>query len=96
VTKRGQKPGSRGDLRGRTRQDADRYEKREPLSFWRSLALIGSVGWPIALGAVGGALIGRFLDEHYDTGIRYTLALLTAGTALTSFFALRAVRKHGV
>jgi predicted F0F1-ATPase subunit len=89
------KTGSRGDLQGRTRKDADRFEKREPPAFWHSLALIGSVGWPIALGSVGGALLGRMLDHHYETGVRYTLVLLTLGTAVSSFFALRAVMRHG-
>lgn len=88
------KIGSRGDLKQRTRADAERFEKRKPPSFWHSLALIGSVGWPIALGSVGGALLGRALDRHFQTGIRFTLILLTLGTALSSFAALRAVKRH--
>ena len=90
----GRKAGSRGDLRERTRMDAARFKKRGPHRFWRSLALIGSVGWPIALGSVGGALLGRALDRHFGSGIRFTLILLTLGTALATFVAFRAVKRH--
>jgi len=89
------RPGSRGDLAGRTRDDLRRYEGRAPSSFWRGLGLIGSVGWPIALGAVGGALLGRALDRRFQTGVRFTLILLTIGTALSTYAALRAIKRHG-
>jgi ATP synthase protein I len=55
------------------------------------LALVGSVGWPIVLLATGGALLGRYLDGRWGTGIRFTLALLTLGTAAGTFIAYRTV-----
>jgi len=89
------RPGSRGDLRERTRADTRRFAQRQRPSFWRSLALIGSVGWPIALGSVGGALAGRLLDRHFGSGVRYTLILLTLCTAVATYAAFHAVRRHG-
>lgn len=86
----------RGDARERTRRDLDRFRRREPGGrFWRSFALIGSVGWPIVLLATGGALLGRVIDSRLGTGIRVTLILLTAGTAVGSFVAYRALRGDG-
>jgi ATP synthase protein I len=83
----------RGDPRERTQRDLDRFRRREPGGrFWRSFALIGSVGWPIVLLATGGALLGRFIDGRLGTGIRITLILLTAGTAVGCFVAYRALR----
>ena len=53
------------------------------------------VGWPIAMGSVGGALLGRYLDTRFATGVRYTLMLLTAGVLLGCFAAWKAVtQKH--
>ena len=87
---------SRPDARDRTRRDVDRFRRREPGDrFWRSLSLIGSVGWPIVLLATGGALFGRYVDARLGTGIRFTLMLLTIGTALGCFIAYRTLRGGG-
>jgi len=71
----------RPNLRGTLQRDLRRYDRREPGSrgFWRSLGVLGSVGWPIAMATVGGALAGRWIDARWDTGIRFTLMLLVAG-----------------
>jgi predicted F0F1-ATPase subunit len=85
----------RPDAHDRTQRDIDRFRRREPGGrFWRSLALIGSVGWPIVLLATGGALLGHHLDGRFGTGVHFTLVLLTTGTAVGSFIAYRAVREH--
>jgi ATP synthase protein I len=53
------------------------------------------VGWPIALGSVGGTLLGRYLDTRFETGIRFTLMLMTVGVMIGCFAAWRTVvQKH--
>jgi predicted F0F1-ATPase subunit len=71
----------RPDLRTALRRDLRRFGRRESdsRSFWRSLGVLGSVGWPLAAAIVGGALAGRWLDALWGTGIRLTLLLLSAG-----------------
>jgi len=89
-------PLRRADARDRTRRDVDRLLRREPGGgFWRSFALVGSVGWPIVLLATGGALLGRYLDARFATGIHFTLVLLTVGTAVGTTLAFRALRGGG-
>jgi len=89
-------PFRRADTRDRTRRDLERLRRRESGGrFWHSLALIGSVGWPIVLLATGGAIFGRYLDGRWETGVRFTLMLLTVGTALGTFLAFRALRGDG-
>jgi ATP synthase protein I len=86
----------RGDPRDQTRRDVDRFRRRSAAGrFWRSLSLIGSVGWPIVLLATGGALLGRSVDARLQTGVHFTLALLTLGTTLGCFIAYRALREDG-
>ena len=87
----------RTDPRAAVRRDSSRLARRETghRSFWRSLGVLGMVGWPIAMGSVGGALLGRYLDTRFATGVRYTLMLLTAGVLLGCFAAWKAVtQKH--
>jgi predicted F0F1-ATPase subunit len=87
-------PSRRDDARDRVRRDLERWRRRESgRRFWRSLALIGSVGWPIVLLATAGALIGRRLDARLGTGVRLTLALLAVGTLAGCLVAYRALRE---
>jgi ATP synthase protein I len=83
----------RTDPREAVRRDRSRLARREKghRSFWRSLSVLGMVGWPIALGSIGGALLGRYLDTRYHSGVRCTLMLLTAGVLLGSFVAWKTV-----
>lgn len=88
---------TRTDPRAAVRRDGSRLARRERghRSFWRSLSVLGMVGWPIALGSVGGVLLGRYLDTHFDSGIRYTLMLMTAGILLGCFAAWKTMtQKH--
>ncbi len=84
---------SRTDPRAAVRRDRLRWERREQghRSFWNSLRVLGMVGWPIALGSVGGTLLGRQLDRHYDSGVRFTLMLMTAGVLAGVFVAWKTV-----
>ena len=90
------KPRSRTDPREAVRRDGARLARREPgqRSFWRSLRVLGMVGWPIALGSVGGALCGRFLDTRFDTGVRYTLIVLTGGLLIGCWAAWKTVTER--
>lgn len=86
-------PLRRGDPERRAREDLERWARREPGGrFWRSLSVIGSVGWPIVLLSLGGALLGRALDARFGLGVRLTLILLTVGAALGSLAAARSLR----
>lgn len=82
---------ARQDPRERTRRDLARLHRREPGQLWRSLAMIGSVGWPIVLLATGGAMLGRWLDGRFDTGLHFTLVLLVVGTSIGCAIAYRSV-----
>jgi ATP synthase protein I len=88
---------SRHDPRAAIRRDAQRIERRERgnRSFWQSLGVLGMVGWPIALGATGGVMLGRWLDLRLQSGIRYTLMLMAAGLLLGCLAAWKSLtQKH--
>lgn len=86
-------PFNRDDAAARARRDLERHRHREPAGrFWHAVALVGSVGWPIVLLATGSALLGRWADQRWDTGVRFTLMLLSMGTALGTWIAFQAVK----
>ncbi|MEX1365560.1 MAG: AtpZ/AtpI family protein [Nannocystaceae bacterium] len=83
----------RGDLHQRAQDDLDRHRRREPDGrFWHAAALMGSVGWPIVLLALGGAWLGRVIDARVGHGVRWTLMFVVLGAGLGTFMALRSVR----
>jgi ATP synthase protein I len=90
------KTGERPDPHRSVERDVARLERREPSgrSFWRSLAVLGTVGWSVALPAALGAWLGHHLDHRWQTGVRFTLMLLVAGVLFGSVTAWRAVREH--
>lgn len=85
--------GERPDMRRSIERDARRHVRREPsaATFWRSLSLLGAVGWSIALPAAGGALLGHYIDGRAGTGVRFTLMLLTGGVLLGGALAWHAL-----
>ena len=52
------------------------------------------VGWPIVLFSVGAVFLGHYLDERWNTGVRFTLMLLTAGTTVGSLVAWKTIGHH--
>ncbi len=93
--KQAQQPG-RPDAQRSLERDVGRLERREPsaASFWRSLSVLGTVGWSISLPAVAGAWLGHWLDLQLESGVRFTLMLLVAVVMLGSVVAWRVVREH--
>ena len=88
--------GERPDARRSLERDVGRLKRREPsaASFWRSLSVLGTVGWSIVLPAVAGVWIGHRIDLRWDSGVRFTLMLLVAGVMLGSIIAWRVVREQ--
>jgi ATP synthase protein I len=64
------------------------------MTFWRGISLIGAVGWMVVIPAVGGALVGRYLDATFTSGIFWTLPLLLVGLILGCTSAWRYVRRE--
>ena len=86
----------RPDPRESLHRDVERLSRREPTgaSFWRSLSVLGTVGWSIAVPAAVGAWLGHRLDLHFESGVRFTLTMLFGGVILGSVIAWRVVREH--
>lgn len=71
------------------RRQAERAQSEQRLTFWRSLGLVGSVGWMIVFPALLGAFAGRWIDGRWGTNLFWTLSLLFAGLAFGCISAWR-------
>ncbi len=94
---RNSRPSGRPDPRRSLERDVERYERRERggSTFWRSLSVLGAIGWSIAIPAAAGAWLGHRLDARLGSGVHLTLILLTVGVMVGSAIAWRVVRSHG-
>jgi ATP synthase protein I len=81
------------DLRGALRKDSVRRTRREVGSrtFWRSLGVLGMVGWPIALASIAGVWLGRWIDSRWQTAPQFTLLLLFVGVCAGCYVAWTAL-----
>jgi ATP synthase protein I len=75
-------------------KQADRRRQGRGRGVWRGLAQVGTVGWMVALPAVGGAILGRWIDARYGTGVFWTVSLLTIGLAIGCAAAWRAMSRE--
>lgn len=82
------------EVRKSVDRDVERLARRERGhgSFWRSLSVLGAIGWPIVLLSVGGAMLGHWLESRIDTGVSLTVGLLVAGALAGSAVAWQVVR----
>jgi len=76
------------------RRQAERIRGGKHSTFWRGLSSIGAVGWMVSLPPVVGALLGRWLDVQFASGIFWTLSLLGAGLLLGCVSAWRHVTEE--
>ncbi len=84
------------ETRRAVERDAARVsEPRNRTSVLRAMALVGSVGWPIAVLTAGGAIVGHWIDQRIGGGVAATLGLLTAGAIGGSLLAARSLRDGG-
>lgn len=79
-----QRPLRSRDPRARLMRDADRFTHRDTGidRFWQSVGVLGAVGWTIVLATVGGALLGRWLHQKWETSAAVTALLVAAGASV--------------
>ncbi|GGA45866.1 hypothetical protein GCM10007416_18790 [Kroppenstedtia guangzhouensis] len=70
--------------------------KKQPENPWKIIGLFGSLGVEILLFIVGGAWLGRFLDDKWGSFPTWTATGLLGGMLLggvSTFMAIRFLRK---
>lgn len=77
------------------KKERARKEKQRPIFF--GLGMFGMIGWTVAIPAVIGTFIGRWLDERHlgrDT-VSWTLTCLFAGLFVGGIVAWHWIKKEG-
>jgi len=75
-------------------QDRMVRARGEKNSFWNSIAVLGVVGWSVALPTLIGVAAGLWIDRHWPSRFSWTLMLLVAGLILGCANAWLHVKGH--
>jgi ATP synthase protein I len=76
--------------RQRLKAQAERKE-----SFFFGLGMFGTVGWSIAIPAVVGVMVGRWLDTLHEGKISWTMTLFFTGLGLGLIIAWQWLNREG-
>jgi len=79
---------------GRKVKRIQRSRKLGDRGFWQNLGLVGSVGWMVVLPAVGGGLLGNYIDGKRDDPFSWSLTLVVVGLAAGCYTAWRHIREE--
>jgi len=72
-----------------------RARRNPERGIWFSLGMMGLVGWSVALPALLGVFVGRWLDHRWPGRVSWTLTLLLVGVGLGCYTAWHWVREEG-
>jgi ATP synthase protein I len=75
------------------RRQARRARQDRGLTFLEGLSLVGAVGWMVVLPALAGAAAGRWVDRRGQSGVFWTLSLMTLGLVLGCTTAWRHIQR---
>lgn len=64
-------------------------------SIFFSFSLIGQVGFAVAIPTVALAIIGKLIDQRFDTSPKFLLALLGLSMVI-SYFAVRKIAMEAI
>lgn len=72
---------------------SERWKTEGERSLWRNLSMIGALGWLIVVPTLLGVLAGRWLDQHFGTGVFFSGALIFLGVTVGGFLAWQKVKE---
>lgn len=71
-----------------------RHKRAGERSIWQNLSMIGALGWLIVVPTLLGVLLGRWLDDAFQTGILFSAALIVLGVAMGSYLAWQRINQE--
>ena len=75
-------------------RDRRRWEEEGERSVWQNLAMFGALGWLIVIPTLIGLVVGRWLDQTFETGITLTAAGIFLGVCAGGFLAWQRMTKE--
>jgi len=71
-----------------------RRKRQGTPSIWRTVGLMGLIGWSVVLPMLVGIAIGTWIDHKWPTRFSFTLMLLVAGLAAGCWNAWKRIKEE--
>jgi ATP synthase protein I len=71
-----------------------RRKTRGDRGLWRPMAMIGVIGWTVAVPMLIGIAIGTWIDHRWPSRFSWTLMLLVAGLGLGCLLAWTRIKRE--
>ena len=71
-----------------------RARRSGPPAPWRSVSIVGVVGWSVVLPTLAGVALGTWIDQQWPSRFSWTLMLLAAGVALGCIIAWTRIKRE--
>jgi ATP synthase protein I len=75
------------------KQRDDEGDRKQGRSLWQTMAVATSLAWNIVVPIVGGALLGRTIDDRVGEEYLWTITLLFGGTFIAFYNLYRMLFK---
>lgn len=76
------------------RERRGRWQREGERSIGQNLAMIGALGWTVVTPTLLATFVGRWIDRRLDTGVFWTLGLLTLGLAVGCWLAWQRMHRE--
>lgn len=70
-----------------------RWDEDGERPLWKTLSMVGALGWLIVVPTLAGVFVGRWLDAWLGTGVTFGGALTVLGAALGFYLAWRRINE---
>jgi len=57
----------------------ERHEREGDSSFWRSVGMMGTIGWSVSVPTAGGVLLGRWIDSRLESAHVFMVFFMLVG-----------------
>ncbi len=79
---------------GRRRKRREKHEREGDSSFWRSVGMMGTIGWSVSVPMVLGLLLGRWIDTRLESGHVFMLFCMLLGLITGCLTAWRMISER--
>lgn len=71
-----------------------RRKKEGQPNVWRSVSLVGLIGWSVVLPMLAGIALGHWIDRHWPSRFSWTMMLLVGGLAVGCAHAWSRIKRE--
>jgi ATP synthase protein I len=70
------------------------WEREGERPLWKTLSMVGALGWLVVVPTLLGVILGRWLDHRFGTGVTFSGAFTFLGACLGFYLAWKRMNEE--